>query len=591
MASEPGPDHSVIRFGAFELDTAAGELRKRGRRVRLRPQAARLLEILIARSGHIVGRAELKSKLWGDGTFVDFEHGLNLCIREIRKALSDSAHTPRFIETLSRRGYRFIAPVGVDTARAAQPGAIRSLVVLPLQNFGRDRADEYLADGLTEALIAELAAIAALRVISRTSAMQYKRAPKALRVIAGELNVDAAVEGSIQRFGDRIRTTVQLLDAREEKHLWAANYEHDFRDILTLQREVARAVAEQTRVTLTEQELPRGMLMRSVDPEAFEAYLKGRYYANKVTADGVRKAIAFFEEAIDIRDDFAEAHAGLADCYIELGILPHGGARPSEVYQRALASAAKALELDGTLAEAHVASAMIRWRYEWDWAGAEREFRRAIELRPGHASARQRYGWYLFALARHEESLAQLSRALKDDPLSVWIHSTLGLALYYARQYDRAIEHLRETLDMDASFQPARVFLAWALEQKRRFDEAVAEFHKGAPRSEWAPAHRAFLAHTLAVSGRTAEARTMLAELLELAQHRYVPSSCLAPIYAGLGDVDRALVCLAKACDERDGWIVYMNVDPRLDALRDDARFVSLRRRIGLETEGGPRRR
>jgi TolB-like protein len=581
MASASRHDEAVIRFGVFELDTATGELRKRGRRVRLRPQAARVLQVLAERSSEVVLRSELKASVWGADTFVDFEHGLNLCIRQIREALNDDADTPRFVETLPRRGYRFIAPLGAGIYTPSEHTTIRSVAVLPFQNFGGDPADEYLADGMTEALITELAGIGALRVISRTSAMQYKSALKPLPVIATELQVDTVIEGSVRRFGNQVRTTVQLLDAREDKHLWTANYDHDFRDILMLQRDVALAVAAQMKIKVTEQERSRRSSARPVDAGAYEAYLKGRYHVNKVTTDDLRKAVTCFKHAIEQSNDFAPAYAGLADCYIEFGVTPHGGERPAEVLPLAKTLALRALELDPALAEAHVELAMVKWRYEWDWPGAAEEFQRAIDLSPGYATARQRYGWYLYAVGRYDESIAQTTRALKDDPLSVWTQSTLGGALYYARRYDRAIEQLTEALEMDASFLPTRVFLGWTFEQKGMYGEAIREFQE-AQRLVASPANRAHLAHAFAASGKPAEARSIVSELVELTRHRYVPASCLVPVYTALGDIDEAFAWLARACDERDGWIVYVNVDPRLDGLRSDVRFADVLRRIGL---------
>jgi TolB-like protein len=583
MASTPGPEHGVIRFGVFEFDPAAGELRKRGRRIRLRPQAARVLQILAEHSGQLVLRSDLRSRVWGAETFVDFEHGLNLCIRQIREALNDDVGTPRFIETLPRRGYRFIAPVEPDVSSRVEQPAIRSLAVLPLQNFGDDPGDEYLADGMTEALITELAGIGALRVISRTSAMRYKGARKALPAIATELHVDAVIEGSVRRFGSHVRTTVQLVDAREDRHLWAANYDHDFRDILMLQRDVALAVTEQMKVKLTEQELARQSGARPVDGEALEAYLKGRYYVNKVTPDDLRKAVRCFKESLARSGDFAPAYAGLADCYLEFGLTPQGGERPTEVLPLAKTFALRALELDPALAEAHFELAMVKWRYEWDWLGAEEEFQRAIELNPGYSPARQRYGWYLFSVGRHDESIAQTARALKDDPLSVWTQSTLGIAFYYARRYEQAIQHLTTALEMDANFMAAHAMLGWTFEQTGMFDEAIRELNE-ALRLVPAPSTRAHLAHALAASGNPTEARRILGELVELTRHRYVPSYCFVPVYTALGDFDQAFTWLEKACDERDGWIVYVNIDPRLDALRSDARFNRIPRRIGLDS-------
>jgi TolB-like protein len=535
--------------------------------------------MLLQKPGEIVTREDIKRLLWPNNEFGDLDHAINVAIKKLRDGLNDDPENPQFIETMARRGYRFIAPVESRPDTALGASAIRSLAVLPFQNFASDSSQEYLADGMTEALITELAGIAALRVISRTSVMQYKGETKALPVIAHELDVDAVIEGSIQRHGDRVRVTVQLIEARNDRHLWAESYDGDFPDILILQKKIARALTDEIKVKLTAQERASRAPARSVNPEALEAYLKGRYHRNKLTDQGFEKAITCFERAIEKDPDYAPAYAGLADSYLSFANISLR--RAAEVIPRARTLVVKALALDSLLAEAHVMAALIAWRHDRDWATAELEFQRAIALSPSYSAARQSYGWYLFALARHDESFAQLTRALKDDPLSVYISSNIGLALYCARRYDDAIEQLKEALEMDANFLPAHVFLGWTYEQKCMYGEAISEFER-AIALEHMPKHLAALGHAYAISGKIVQAHGVLEELGKQSEQRYVSAYSVASIHAALGDIDQAFACLERSFEDRDGWMVYLKVDPLFDPLHSDARFSDLLCRMGV---------
>jgi serine/threonine-protein kinase len=354
---------------------------------------------------------------------------------------------------------------------------VQSLAVLPLDNLSRDPEQDYFAEGMTEALITNLAQIKALRVISRTSVMRYKGTNKPLRQIARELNVDAIVEGSVQPSGSHVRITAELVDASTDRSLWAKSYERDLADVLGLQDEIGEAVVREIQVEITPQERARLITSpRQVKPDAYEAYLRGRYFWNRVTEEAVTKAIGFFQEAVEKDPGYAPAYAGLADCYSILGSTILGAVQPRDAMPKAKAAALKALEIDGTVAEAHASLALATWRYDWDWVTGEREFKRAIELSPGYSAAHQWYGWYLYGLGRVDESLAELTRAQQADPLSVWIHSNKGLALYFGRRYDRSIEQLTATLDMDNTFILGHFFLGLSLEQVERFPEALRSF-------------------------------------------------------------------------------------------------------------------
>jgi TolB-like protein/Tfp pilus assembly protein PilF len=547
--------------------------------VRIQEQPFQILAVLLERPGEIATRGEIRKALWPGNEFGDFDHAINVAVKKLRDALRDKASNPRFVETVGRRGYRFIGSLHEEVQQASA-SAIRSIAVLPLQNLSSDPAQEYLADGVTDALITNLAKIGSLRVVSRTSVMQYKGVRKSLPVIADELKVDAMVEGSIQRHGDRLRIIVQLLEARNDRHLWADSYDCDFQDLLIVQSQVARDLSEHIKVKLTPQEQAQLAMRRCVNPKAYEAFLKAWYLMNKVTEEGFRKAIGFFQQAIEKDPGYAPAYAGLADAYTSLAVI--GGAAPREVFPSAKAAALRALEIDSTVGEAHLSLALITWRYDWDWVSAEPQFKRAIELNPRDAVARRRYASYLYGSGRIDESLVQLMIAQTDDPLSAWISSNIGFALYFARRYDDAIKQLHHTLEIEPHFALGHCFLGLALEQKTMFAEAAAEFRKGISLSGGKPVYLAALAHAYALSGRETEARDVLEELEMHSKHTYFPAYEIAVIYTGLREPEQAFAWLERAYEERGGWIGYFKVDPRLDSLRSDARFRTLLRRIGL---------
>jgi TolB-like protein/Tfp pilus assembly protein PilF len=475
-----------------------------------------------------------------------------------------------------------VAAVGVGAYLLAGRGQVMdSIAVLPLANFSGDPEQEYFADGMTEAVITELGKIGALRVISRTSVMQYKGARKPLPEIARALKVDAVVEGSVLRFGDRVRITAQLIEAATDRHLWSESYERDLRDVLTLQREVARAIANQVQIKLTPQEQARLANAGSVNPEAYDTYLKGRYYQEKRTEEGLKKSIEYFEQAIAKDPNYAPAYSGFADSYSYLG--NHGFFPPNEASPRAKAAAAKALEMDESLAEAHTSLAYVKMNYDWDWVGAGKEYRRAIELNPGYTKAHSLYAWYLAAQGWFGEAIAEMKRALELDPLSLYDNTNLGWHLRMARRYDEAIEQLRMTLDMDPTFAQGRLDLGQVYEQKKMYEQAIVEFRKAITLYGGSAPSTAALGHAYAVAGKRDEAEKVLSELKALSKQKYVSSFDVAVIYTGLGEKEQAFAWLEKAYKQRDGWLAgRLKVDPRLDSLRSDPRFADLLRRVGL---------
>jgi len=569
------PSHRRVRFGSFEMDEFAGELCKDGARIRLQEQPFQILQILLERPGEVVTREELRKRIWPSDTFVDFDHGINNAIKRLREALGDFAETPRYVETLPRRGYRFIERTECEFPK------IRSLAVLPLEDLSGDPEREYFADGLTEALITILAKIGDLRVISRTSAMQYKGIHKPVREIARELDVDTVVEGTVLRVGPRVRITAQLIDAGKESHLWAESYERDLRDVLSLQSEIAQSIAREIQIKLTPQERAQLSEARPVDPDAYEAYLKGRYYWNKRSGDSLSKGAECFRQAVKRDPNYAAAYAGLADCASSAGWF--GFLSPDEAFGKGRLIARKALEIDRSLGEAHASLGWALTHYDYDFAAAEREHERAIELSPRYATAHQWFALLLIPLGRFEEAFAELKRAMRLDPLSPIIHISLAWGYYCARLYDKAIEQAKSTFDLDAVFPPPWYALGVASMLKGDHESGIAAFQKGVDLSAGGSAYVTGLAWGFAKADRKKEAREILDQLLrERESGKYVMAAQIAIIYAELQDKDEALRWLEKGYVERSAWMVYLKTDARYDPLRSEPRFCDLMRRMNF---------
>jgi TolB-like protein/Tfp pilus assembly protein PilF len=580
----------MLRFDIFELDTRTGELRKGGVKLRLQGQPLQVLAALLKRAGHLVTREELRMQIWPADTFVDFDHSLHNAVARVRDVLGDSADTPRYIETLPRRGYRFIAQVEEISSEELAPRTyaasskhssrgVQAIAVLPLEDLSGDGHD-YFADSMTEALITSLAAIKALRVISRTSAMQYKGARKSLPQIARELNVDVAIEGSVLRSGERVRIAVQLIQASTDQHLWAESYERDFRDILSLQSDIARQVANQVRIILTPEEEARLGHARKVNPEAHEWYLKARYCWNKRTEESVKKALSYFHRAIDSDPSYAQAYSGLADSYNILGY--YNTLPATEAFPKGKAAAVKALELDNSLAEPHAALGVVKRDFEWDWSGAEEAFQRALEFNPGYVEAIHWRATLFSMLGRHEDALREKTKALAMDPLSVVVRTDLGRMFYFSRDYERALEHYRAALDMDPNFVTAHLWLAHVYEQRGLFEKAIPALEIGARLSSDSTFALSKLAHAYAIAGKHDQARSVLAKLQAVAAEKYVSPYDIAMVHVGLREKDEAFTWLQKAFEHRSLWLGYLNVEPQLDPLRSDQRFPHLIRSVGL---------
>ncbi len=633
MSRSATPAAPVLRFDNFDLDLGAGELRKRGVKLRLQGQPLQVLAILLQSAGNLVTREELRNQLWPADTFVDFDHSLHNAIARIREALGDSPQTPTYIETLPRRGYRFIAPVEevqapstpvesnghagalvlpLPTAAARPkpslslvlalclcslaafaawmawqhlrartvPPALRSIAVIPLQNLSGDPAQEFFADGLTDQLITEMSQIPELRVISHTSVKEYKATTKHLPQIASELKVDDILEGSVVREGDQVRVTVQLLDAPDDRHLWSENYQRPMRSILTVQRDIAQAVAQQVRVKLSPQQQARLGAGGAVDPAAYDAFLRGRYYlmTQYSQPQGLDTAQRYYEEAIRRDSGFAPAYAGLADTWLSQGLSGHVSSQVA--YRAAKDAVNKALVLGGNTGEAHMVLAMLSWMYDWDPVTAEQEFHYSIALAPSYDCGHEYYSGYLAWRHRREESLAEITRARELNPSSSLAYAESAL-YFQLRDYPSLIEASRKGVASDPTEWAEHYFLGMGYEETGRRAEAIPEYQKTVDMSGGDEGPTAALAYAYARQGRKPEAEKILFDL----QHKpkAVSPYSLAVINAGLGRKDAALEFIGQAIQRRDLGLVWsLPADPRMDSLRSDPRFQAFLRQVGV---------
>jgi TolB-like protein/Flp pilus assembly protein TadD len=572
-----------VGFGRFRLLPHRRKLCADGVVIELGSRAFDVLLVLAEARGALVTKDELLSRVWPD-TVVE-ENNLVVQISALRKALGEDRD---FIRTVSGRGYRFVAEITasvdatpVDRETLAElVSTVRSIAVLPFESLSDDPSQEYFSDGMTDELITALAQIRSLRVISRTSIMTYKRVRKLLPEIALELNVEAVVEGTVLRFGDRVRITAQLIQLPVERHMWAHSFEGDLRDTLALQNSLARTIAEQIRVTLTQQEETALQTPRPVNPAAYEAYLRGRYFLNKRTGDGLKTAIEYFTHAIEMDQSYAAGYSGLADAYALSGDWKYGILAPREAFTQAEAAATKALALDESLGEAHASLAYALDLYAWNWAAAETEYKRAIQLNPGYPTAHQWYSWHLLMMGRHREGIRELRKAERLDPLSLIIGADIADALCVSRLYDEALEQSEKTLEMDPTFAVGHYELGQVLEQMHRHDEAIVEFQRAIELSGHSGAFDSNLGYTYAVSGRREEAIKIIKDLEALQDGKPSTDADIALIYVGLGDPDQAMISLNKAYEARFKASILLR--PAFDPLRSDSRFQDLLSRIGL---------
>ncbi len=654
MGASPAGAQESIRFGKdFEVDLRAFELRHSGRALRLERIPLQVLLILIEQKGQLVTREEIAEKIWGKGNFLDTDNSINGAVRKIRQVLKDDPQQPRFVETLTGRGYRFIAPVseeepgspaayqsaevpeaGTGPAQARQvpvesgtkaaaasvtvaaprsrrfgllialvscctiglavwvgwhhfygPGSaqpIRSIAVLPLQNLSGDPAQDFFADGMTEELITELSRIQSLRVISHTSVMEYKGTRKHLPQIAQELGVDGILEGSVIRENDEVRVTVQLLDGPHDRHIWSESYERPLHGVLNLQREVAEAVTRQIRIQLTPEQLARVGSARSVNTEAYDAYLRGRYNLSTQFTMGppLLQAKSYFEDAIRRDPNFAPAYSGLADAYLYLAIFRHA---PHEAaLQSAHDALRKATQLDDSIGEVHDTLGTISWQHDWNWIEAEREFNRAIAMAPSYSCAHEDRALFLAFLGRRTEAMEELARINQLD-LGPSASLTEAGIYYQLRDFPSLVEAGKRGIASNPNEWVEHHNLGIGYEGTGNLPEAIAEYQKAVELSNGDQDAIASLAHAYATNGKRAEAEKILRDLELKSTDTYVSPYILATVYAGLGEKDKAIQFLQKACDERSLEISFnLKADPRIDNLRSDPRFQALSRRMGI---------
>jgi len=606
----------LVRFATFEVDLQAGELRKAGVKLKLTGQPFQVLVILLERPGEVVTREELQKRLWPD-TFVDVDHNLNTAINKIREVLSDSAENPRFVETLPRKGYRFIEAVNGASQTAGEekptiwsrtvairffvlaailiiglpvalvslnvhgwrdrlfvrPPRIQALAVLPFENLSNAPEQEYFSDGMTEALIRALGQIGGPRIISRRSIMKFKGSKKSLPEIARELSVDAIVDGTVTRSGDRVLVTVHLAQAFPERQLWASEYDRGIRDVLKLQSEIARTVADEIKPRLTPEQQDALANRIPVDPEAHLEYLQGLYFANKETELDLQTAIGHFEKAVARNPTYAAAHAELAMTYFWLGHAELNGPSVKETGPPARAAVTRALQLDPSLSRAHLALGLLMTN-EWNWPEAERQYRLALTRNPNCAECHHQYGVLLQAFGRNEEAVTQIKYAIELDPLDDGNRLQLATIAFTSRQYDLAISRF-EALHIGSWSA-----FAWSYAQKGMYAEAIAKA-KACESNSASAQCLAILAYVYAVAGKKDEAKATLARMTEMTHHHYVYPTRFAIAYLGL-DKDQALTWLERAYDEKDPALFWLKVAPIYDPLRSEPRFQALMRKLNF---------
>ncbi|MGC2421750.1 MAG: winged helix-turn-helix domain-containing protein [Candidatus Acidiferrales bacterium] len=573
--------YGVLRFGSFELDAENFELRRAGRRVRLDRTPLELLFFLAERPGKLVTHKEAVEGVWGEDVFIEAESRLYTAIRKIRQALGDRPTRPRFLETVARKGYRFIAlPVAARKSgpKKQEPGERSMLAVLPLENLSGDPQREYFSDGLTEELITELGRLSPreLGVIARTSVMRFKGTRKSVPEIARELGADYLIEGSARHERGRVRIAVQLIRAADQSHVWAESFERPLGDVLRVQADVAAAVAHNIRLKL----MPPQPESSSMDPEVFDYYLRARFLLDQRTAPAIRRAIGYFEKSLERDPRYAQAWAGLATCYATLPIT--SDARPLDCFPKTTETVRRALALDISLPEAHIASGIAHFWFDWNWAAAEREFRRACELNPSDSRARMFLAHLHSNLGRHGEALKEIQAAGRLDPFSLIINTHQGQFLYHARRYAEAQRPLERVLEIAPRFWIARIIHGLILGVRGRLRKALREFSAGYRYSYGNTFAPALCGYTLGALGNFAAARSLLREIERRARRGYVPPVHPSLVRLGLSESEAALDELERAVEERDVRLAFLAVEPRWDPLREHSRFEKISKSVGL---------
>jgi len=574
------PDsQSTLRFGEFELDISAYELRRGGQPVHLERQPMDLLILLVERHRQLVWRADIAKRLWDPGVFVDVEMGVNTAIRKVRQALRDSRESPAFIETISGKGYRFIAPVDAAPLGRHQE-AIESVAVLPFANDSADPDGEYLSDGITETLINSLSQIWNLRVVARSTVFRYKGKDIDPQKAGNDLHVRAVVSGRLLQRGNTLIVRAELMNVATGGQLWGGQYNRKAEDVFAFQDDLSREISEKLRLQLTGEERQRLTKRYTEDSDAYRLYLKGRYHWNKRSPEGLQKAVEYFQQALDKDPAYSLAYAGLADTYAYLSFF--NVVAPREAMPKAKTAAVKGLEIDKALAEAHVSLGYISFTYDGDWPAAGKHFEQALALNPAYTRGHTFYPFYLSSIGRSEEALEVAKGALDLDPASPAVSHSLAVQLYLARKFDRAIEQAHDTLEMDANFAISYAVLGEVYLSKGMYREGLSALEKYSALSRSGSASLALLGYSHARLGERKESLQVIEALKAASKQSFVPALFVALVYAGLEDKDQAFTWLEKAYEERFNRLAYLKVEALWDPLRSDPRFADLLRRVGI---------
>ncbi len=575
----PDQRHLSYRFDDVVVDCDLVRVSKRDQPKALEPRAFDLLIYLIKHHNRVVEKQELFDQVWRESFVTD--DALTQEILNIRRTLGDDAVTPRYIRTVRKHGYRFIADVIEYGDAEAKAGSLASIAVLPFTNLSAAAENEYFCDGLAEELLNALTRVRDLRVVARTSAFSFKHQQLDVREIGRRLNAATILEGSVQRTGNRVRILTQLINTADGYHLWSERFDREMDDIFAIQDEIAGVIIDKLKVKLLPNEKSAVVKRFTDNVDAYHLYLKGRYFWNRRFAPGaMEKALEHFEQAIGTDPRYGLAYSGVADCYNLQGLFQFRA--PHKTFPRALAAAEKALEIDNTIAEAHTSLAFAKMLYAWDWPGAEREFKQALELNPGYAWGHLWYAQYLSAMARFAEAIDEVKQAKDLDPLSISINANVGWVLYWAREYKAAVQQLEKTIELEPNFGLAYTYLGYTLVELEQYDEAVSAFQKSIERTGRMPLAIVGLGYAYSRAGRSAETQKVIQELKALCRELDISPSMWACIYIGLGDRKTALEHLNQAYEERSPLMTWVKVYPWFHGVRSEPGFQDLLCRMHL---------
>ena len=571
----------LIRFAGFELDKQAGELRKNGTRIRLQVQPLQILRILLEQPSRIITRDELRQKIWPSDTFVDFDHGINNAIKRLRESLGDTAETPRFIETLPKRGYRFIAAIDDEHRRTRTTGAaIDSIAVFPFETPSSDPDTDYLAIGIPGSITHSLSQVPNLRVISWRSAANVDSRPTDPLAIGRKLGVRVVLTGRIWQRVNKLRLHVDLLDTENGEEVWGDQYDSDLTELFALQDSIAREVSRKLRLTMTGETEDRLVKRHTENIEAYQLYVRARRWCDKRSAEGFRRGVEYLQRAIQLDPNYAPVYAELAQC-ISVPCY-YGSVDPKVAYPQARASAMRALELDPDLAEGHAVLSNILQTYDWNWVTAEKGYKRAIQLNPNYATAHYHYSYLLAERARFDEAIHEATEALSRDPMSALLNAGLAFVLLLARKYDRCITQAMTAIEVDPNMTLSYMVLGTAYAQSGNYPEAIEVYEKGIALGGMFALQKSFIGHVHARCGNQEGVLNVLRELQQLATTTYVPMMASVLVYAGMGEHDLAMEALESACNNRETTLVFLKSWPYFDRIRHDPRFQEIERRVGL---------